>query len=235
LALILARFEPVILMPASSTGLVILARTPALGEVKTRLASEIGTAAALKAYQELLEITLTQAHRWIDLHPGNFAAVQLTSLDFSNPWLASAQARFPKLHFSLQSHGELGERMVGAFRLALEHTDQAIIVGSDCPLLGPRIYTDVATALNDHDVAISPTEDGGFALLGLKSLAAAQASGMFIRPRWSTSTTFEDTVGCANAQGLHVKVLSKLWDVDTAQDWTRWRELVASGQLPEHW
>lgn len=221
--------------PASSTGLVILARTPALGEVKTRLANEIGAPAALVAYEELLEITLTQAHRWIELHPANFAALQLTSLDSSNPWLISAQARFPKLQFNHQCEGELGERMVGAFRLALEHADQAMIVGSDCPLLGPRIYADAANALNDHDVVISPTEDGGFALLGLKDLPAAEATGMFTRPRWSTSTTFEDTLNCAISQGLQVRVLPKLWDIDTALEWNRWRELEASGQLPEHW
>jgi uncharacterized protein len=222
-------------MPARSTGLVVLARTPVLGEVKTRLASEIGAPAAFTAYQELLEITLTQAHRWIDLHPANFAAVQLTTLDLSNPWLAPARARFPKLQFCLQSEGDLGERMAGAFRCALEHADQAVIVGSDCPLLGPRTYTQAAIALDDHDVVISPTEDGGFALLGLKDLPAAQASGMFTRPRWSTSTTFSDTVGCAISQGLKARALPTLWDVDTAQDWARWRELQASGRLPEHW
>jgi uncharacterized protein len=235
LALILARFGHVIVTPAKTTGLVVLARTPALGEVKTRLAADIGAQAALAAYQELLEINLTQAHRWIDLHPGNFAAVQLTSLDLSNPWISLAQTRFPKLQFSLQCQGDLGARILGAFQYALECADQAMIVGSDCPLLRASLYTEVASALDDHDVVISPTEDGGFALLALKNLQAAQASGMFTDPRWSSTSTLADTLKCASNHGLKAKVLPMLWDVDTAQDWARWSKLRANGQLPAHW
>jgi hypothetical protein len=95
-----------------------------------------------------------------------------------------------------------------------------ILLGTDCPALTPDHLQQVADALQTHDAALLPAEDGGYALLGLRR----PAPGVFDGVAWSTSVVAEQTRQRLQAAGLSLWEGPMLWDVDEPEDWRRWQQ-----------
>ncbi|GAA4381289.1 TIGR04282 family arsenosugar biosynthesis glycosyltransferase [Hymenobacter koreensis] len=192
--------------------LLIFARHPALGQVKTRLAHTIGDAEALRVYRDLLAHTHTAAR--------NVEAIKTL-------WLAgeptAAGSEFDTWHDFAQlpqPAGELGERMQHAFTAAFENgATAAVIIGTDCPELSGELLRDAFEQLTTHDVVLGPALDGGYYLLGMRRLIP----DFFHGKTWSTDTVFEATLVDAARLGLHVAQLPPLSDVDTASDLLAWQ------------
>ena len=131
----------------SSVHLLIFARYPELGRVKTRLATGIGDEAALAVYQELLQHTFTvtadvAAHKTLWLAGPPAAPIALPET-----WNSYEQLyQFP---------GDLGQKMQAAFAHAFAvGATAALVIGTDCPGITTQILTEACALLATHDVVI---------------------------------------------------------------------------------
>jgi uncharacterized protein len=203
--------QPINLMPAEPEHLLIFARYPELGKVKTRLAAGLGEAAALAAYRQLL------AHTAAAVAP--LPAVRTLWLAAAPPaeaaplWPGTAQQVQPVVP-------DLGQRMAHAFGAAFAAgARRVVIIGTDCPGLSTDILEAAFHQLRTHDVVLGPADDGGYYLLGLQRPQPALFQGL----SWSTDSVLRDTLAIAAREALTVARLPTLHDVDTAEDWRRWQ------------
>lgn len=197
--------------------LVIFARAPVLGEVKTRLAKHLGEAAALELYEAFLDDTcaLTQG-----LGARRVLAV---AGELTHPKLERL-AKSQRLALEPQGDGDLGARMERAIARHLA-TGPVLIIGSDAPTL-PRAHLHAALdALMEHDVVIGPSDDGGYWLVG----ARVPVPEIFSDIRWSTPEVLPATLQRLGSRS-HALVAS-FYDIDTVEDLARLRAELAA--LPE--
>jgi rSAM/selenodomain-associated transferase 1 len=201
--------------------LLVFAREPELGRVKTRLAAGIGAEAALAVYRELLALTAAAV-----------AAAQVPA----TVWLAEAPAgadptqprpEWPGLPWREQpAAGALGVRMAQAFEAAFAAgAGRVVVIGTDCPGLSAALLRQAFDELLTHELVVGPADDGGYYLLGMNKLEA----DLFLNKAWSTATVLPDTLADAARLGLRVARLPILHDVDSAQDLTTWRGHPAGG------
>jgi rSAM/selenodomain-associated transferase 1 len=105
--------------------------------------------------------------------------------------------------------------MRAAFRQAFaDGYRQAVLVGTDVPLLGPEALAHAFAELEAHDLVLGPTLDGGYYLVGLKR----HAPELFRHVPWSTPEVLAVTLARASACGISCRLLPRLRDVDTARD-----------------
>lgn len=193
--------------------LLIFIRNPELGKVKTRLARDLGNEEALRIYRELL----THTRRVAESVPANRYLYYSDFIDEQDEWSAG---QFRKL---LQPQGDLGERMLSAFELALDENDTAVIVGSDCPGLNTGLLQTAFEQLQNHDFVIGPALDGGYYLLGMQKVYP----GVFLDMTWSTANVFRETTRRIEALGATYFTLPPLSDIDYAEDWERYGPLIS--------
>ena len=203
---------------APDTLLLVFARAPRRGRVKTRLIPELGEDTALDVHQRLLDRTLLQAAAF----PGRARLM----LDDEDKRLA-AHAREMGLEVGLQHGGGLGERMNAALRDGLQEAARVLLVGSDCPVLDQTYLSLALDGLNGARVVLGASEDGGYVLIG-GSDASVWHDGRFEGVRLGTDYAMADTLVALN-DAAPVSVLPPLWDVDVPEDVTRARNL---GVLP---
>ncbi|MBP8310943.1 MAG: TIGR04282 family arsenosugar biosynthesis glycosyltransferase [Burkholderiaceae bacterium] len=209
--------------PGSSPELVIVfARSPRLGQVKSRLAATLGAPAALQAYRELLEHALAAAagcpdvERWLCL-----------TGDDPDGEAAALALRFG-LRVVEQSGADLGERMARALRAGLAGHSRVVLIGCDCPPIDAAVLRAALQALASHDMVFGPTEDGGYALIGTR----APCDGVFASIDWGSARVMAQTRERLRAVGLSAFEMPTLWDVDEALDWARfkaWRAQSGKG------
>ena len=204
-----------------SEHLLVFAREPVLGRVKTRLAAGISPEAALAVYRELLALTAT--------------AVTVAQVP-ATVWLAEAptapadparpRPEWPGLPWRVQPAAEsLGDRMAHAFAEAFAAgATRVVIIGTDCPDLSAGLLRRAFDQLTDHDLVVGPADDGGYYLLGLR----APQPALFANKEWSSATVLLHTLADAARLGLRVFQLPMLHDVDSAVDLARWREAQAA-------
>jgi uncharacterized protein len=182
--------------------LIIMVKEPRLGAVKTRLAAEIGAAAATRFYRgatDHLIRRLASDRRWRTL-----LAVAPDAAIAARRW----PARVPRLR---QGGGDIGVRME---RLLLaQRPHPAVLIGSDIPGIAPRHIAEAFALLCRHDVVFGPATDGGFWLVGIKPLP--HLPGMFRDVRWSSPDALADTL--ANLAGRRIGFAARLPDVDDAE------------------
>ncbi len=193
--------------------IIIFVRNPELGKVKTRLAKEIGDEQALHIYKELLEHT---HHITANLDCDKF--VYYTDSKSENDlW---ENDLFDK---KLQQGEQLGDRMMLAFlELFQQRYSKIIIIGSDCPELTGFIIDDAFDKLDNNDVVIGPSSDGGYYLLGLTKLIPE----LFKNKKWSTDTVLSDTIKDTVKLRTTCSFLTELSDIDTADDLRRYQQML---------
>lgn len=197
---------------ANSVHLLVFARYPELGRVKTRLAASIGDEAALAVYEELLQHTFdatigVEAHKTLWLAGPPVAPVALPE----------AWSSYEQLY---QLPGDLGQKMQAAFAHAFATgATAALIIGTDCPGLTTELLVEASALLSTNDIVIGPAEDGGYYLLGMRELY----SDLFSDKSWSTDSVLAHTLADADRLALSVAQLPTLRDVDDADDLRAWR------------
>jgi len=206
---------------SAAPALVVFAKAPVPGRVKTRLAATIGAAAAVAVYRELAATTL--AHAVAARNAGVVAAIELwcdPGPDHDGLRALAARAG-ATLH--RQPGGDLGARMAGAIADALRRHPAVLLVGTDCPLLDVAYLARAAELLAGHDAVLGPAEDGGYVLVG-----ATRPLG-FAGVRWSSPHALADTEARFADAGLSWRTAATLWDVDTPSDLARWRAATRPG------
>lgn len=169
---------------------VIFAKAPVLGTVKTRLAATIGDAAALAVYRRMLwrcTARLTQ---------GPWRTVLSVTPDAA----ADDNQHWPDgVDRMRQGSGDLGARMLNALMLARPDAP-VLVVGSDIPELAGRHISQAILALQDHDLVFGPSADGGFYLVGASNPPPAD---IFAGVTWSSPSTLSQVVrNCAAPPAL---------------------------------
>ncbi len=219
-AFLARRYDPAP-MPFKPT-LLVFAKDPAPGRVKTRLATAIGADAAAMLYRELVERTLEAAAE--ARRSGAVGAVELCCApDTGGAAFAGWRAQFG-VNLAPQLGDDLGERMRNAFRTVLSRGTPAILIGTDIPLLDADYIASAAEALATHDAVLGPAEDGGYVLVGL-----SRPLEIFGDIAWSTPGVLAATRANLTAQRATWRELAVLWDVDTPADLARYRELPPFG------
>jgi hypothetical protein len=187
--------------------LVVFAKAPRLGAVKSRLARQVGAVAAWRFYRNSLAQTLRRLddrrwRTWLCLTPDTFAPGPL--------WSGDRLA---------QGGGDLGARMARPF--VNLPPGPVVLVGCDIPALERRHVSTAFAALGRHQAVFGPARDGGFWLVGLRRRPAPprHRPGLFTAVRWSGPQTLAETL-----EGFHnqpAALLEILADVDNAADLER--------------
>lgn len=204
-----------VLTPQATLG--IFAKAPVAGQVKTRLAIDIGAAAAATWYAQSLRVIFTRTRAaWPEVE---------RILFFDPPDAESAFDVFPAApaHRVAQVGEDLGARMAAAFQYCFaQGAHGAVLIGSDAPTLPHAYLTEAWHALSTCDVVLGPAEDGGYYLIGLRAVQPA----LFTAVEWSTPTVLDVTMRRARALGLATHSVPEWFDVDTVHDLAR---------LPAEW
>ena len=185
--------------------LIIFVKNPELGKAKTRLAATVGDQKALEVYKLLLEKT-RQVTEALTCDIVVFYSDYIDPNDLWNSGIYSKR---------VQEGDDLGERMSNAFRWAFGNLYESVcIIGSDCYDLTSEIIHDAFTTLNNNDLVIGPSLDGGYYLLGTNKYNQE----IFEDIPWSSSSVFDLTLEKANILNLKVSPLTPLRDIDVEED-----------------
>lgn len=209
---------------APADGVVIVfARAPRPGRVKSRLVSALGAAGAARLQARLLARAVATARS------ARCGAVELHCAPHAGHPLFRRLARRHGIRLREQAGGDLGARMHGALAGALEgahaRADAAVLIGSDCPALRPADMRAAFAALRaGADVVLAPAEDGGYPLIGLKRVSMA----LFEDMPWGGPGVLAETRARAAGLGWSVTLLRTLWDVDRPRDVARLRRAKPS-------
>jgi len=190
-------------------GLIVFAREPIPGAVKTRLAAEIGDHAAAKIYEAMLQNVLKTVRQLSDVESVVFWDCEEESL----PLLAERYRCCARR----QSPGNLGQRMQAAFEeMFANGCELCCIIGSDAPDL-PLSYIQEAyrlLATQQTDIVFGPSRDGGYYLLGLRQVWPQ----LFTDIPWSSTDVLERSLTTARDSGLTASLLPEWQDIDTLED-----------------
>jgi rSAM/selenodomain-associated transferase 1 len=193
--------------------IVIMAKEPKPGNVKTRLTPSLDPQTASRIYHSLLLDRIEQVESLKEAD--HFVAYfPKSSLNFFENIIPSSFSLLP------QKGKDLGERLANIFNtLFKEGYERIIIMDSDSPNLPSRFISEGLKMLNKADLVLGPCEDGGYYLVGLSS----NMPQIFQEIPWSTSEVTEFTVKKAKALDKRISLLEKWYDVDTIEELKRLR------------
>jgi rSAM/selenodomain-associated transferase 1 len=192
-----------------STTVIVFARKPQVGKVKTRLAKNVGAEFASQIYFTLLQRTIAQVSKIRQVRK-----VLMPSNRRHTRWF---RRNYSRLGWSVRPQivGDLGERMEKAVMFELAQDRSVILIGSDVIGHQAKDIEIVCDWLaNGTDVVLGPALDGGYWLVAMRS----EFFNIFRGMRWSQSNVFEVTVERLERENCRFQVLAPRQDVDRAQD-----------------
>lgn len=189
--------------------LLVFAKSPEAGTVKTRLIPYIGVDAATTLYKKLLTRTLNTSARCCFIKKQLWLSGDTEHSYFKE---SSETGSFKKVQ---QFGNNLGERMFNAFDEVLSEFYYAVLIGTDCPgLTGSDLKSAANMLESNKDLVLGPAEDGGYYLIGLKK----NNINLFSNIEWGTETVFSKTVSIAESLGLNIGLLTVRNDIDRFDD-----------------
>ena len=197
---------------------VILARRPRLGLVKSRLGADIGAVAALRFYRTTVA---TVARRlgadgrwttWLGVTPDS-------AVRDRRGWP-------PGVGLLPQGTGDLGERMARC--MTCFGMEPVVLVGSDIPDIGRRHVACAFEALKRNDLVFGPSGDGGYWLVGAGR--GARVGRLFEDVRWSGPHALADTMANIRS-GVRTALIGELDDIDDGAAFRRWRAEEGGGSF----
>jgi hypothetical protein len=202
--------------------LIVFAKAPRPGLVKTRMSPPLSPEQAADLYGHLLDDVLeataqiaadTELRPVVAVHPAEACA--------------ELSLRMPPSFSAIAQRGPgLSERMAWAVDEAAASGAQRILLrGSDSPLLGRASIEAAINGLDEHDLVVLPDRDGGYGLIGLRRPVA----GLFDHPM-STATVLDETLANAHRMGLRCQTLEPGFDLDTVSDLARLERARAAGE-----
>lgn len=194
--------------------ILIFAREPIVGNVKTRLARSIGDQAALQFHQEIVTKTVEMAAN------SGLAELELhVSGNMEHPFFRSMAEQYG-MRICLQEGNDLGEKMFYALNQSLDHTSYCILIGTDCPVMTANYLKQAFDLLEKGlDAVIGPAEDGGYVLIG----ASRVDISWFKNIDWGSQHVLAQSRQRLTANNARYGELPQLWDVDHIDDLHRWR------------
>jgi len=196
--------------------ILIFAKAPEPGKVKTRLISVLGAVGAADLYRRLLRTTVQR-----------IVAAQIAPLIC---WCAPAPhhkefrqlSRDYGITLEAQVGADLGERMEHAASRQLTVGGPVVLIGGDCPVLQVAHLQQTLVWLRDGcDAVIGPAEDGGYVLLGLNRTSPELFRGI----AWGGDSVLNATRNRIRDLGWRWRELEPMWDLDRPADLDRFRAM----------
>jgi hypothetical protein len=185
--------------------LILFVKNKELGKVKTRLAKTIGDEKALFIYKALLQHTRKVAEKVEALRKVYYSKFIDSNDEFESDLFEKR----------IQVQEDLGIKMYNAFKDSFgERADKVVLIGSDCYEINEDIVEKAFNSLDDNDYVIGPAHDGGYYLIGMRSLNKSIFENMI----WSTENVMLDTLLDIKEQNKTYFLLPTLTDVDHEKD-----------------
>lgn len=197
--------------------ILIFAKAPVVGTVKTRLIPALGAEGAADIYSELLTSTI----QWL-------AANQIAPLVC---WCTPDTEHELFQHFSrhycvslkTQIGADLGQRMQFAAVNELKESGPVLLIGGDCPPLNAsHLLQALEWLTTGSDAVIGPAEDGGYVLLGLRRLSKQ----LFRDIPWGSGDVLTITRSRLANLAWNWRELETLWDLDRPTDIDLYRAIT---------
>ncbi|MGQ0813671.1 MAG: TIGR04282 family arsenosugar biosynthesis glycosyltransferase [Gemmatimonadota bacterium] len=191
--------------------ILVFAKRPAAGRVKTRLTPPLPPDEAASVYEACMRDVIALAAR-------QRARVELWYQDERDA-LNYFHNEMPHVAMHAQTAGELGAKMLDAFTRSFgSGAERVVIIGTDSPTLPETVLNAAFDDLHEVDVVIGPSVDGGYYLIGLRATALKDAGILFDEIRWSGPDVFKRTLELIEHAHLQARVLPGWYDVDTITD-----------------
>jgi len=207
---------------SNARSLILFSRSPELGKVKTRLASQLGDARVYDLYQRMVQRQV----RLVNAMPGINRQCWVEGND-NHPVLQPFEGSRYR-----QQGADIGERMGHALAQALTSSDCAVLIGCDSPGIDASTLESAFKVLESgHDAVLGPASDGGYVLIGLRQPQASLFQGM----DWGTSRVLEQTRSALVQAGLTWSELPAMPDIDEPRDLVTHAELVSREYGLDDW
>jgi len=213
-------------IPPPPERLLVFARLPEPGRVKTRLARDIGDERALKLYEAMLRDTLRSIG-------GASETLEIEVLWAPTPSANGDALRraFGERPLAMQTGETLGDRMSMAFseRFFFHRTDKIIAIGVDDPALDRQLLDHAFGLLESCEWVLGPATDGGYYLIGCR--AGAFDPAVFAGVEWGSSSVLRETLSRIGASQQTVALLPQRYDIDVEDDLRRYASDGEGGEL----
>jgi uncharacterized protein len=210
--------------------LLVFARLPERGRVKTRLARDLGDDRALALYEAMLHDTLDAIGR-----PTRGLEIEVLWAPASGANGDALRRAFGDRPLAMQTGATLGDRLAMSFseRFFFHRTQKIIAIGVDDPSL-PRALLDHAFALLDAcEWVVGPAADGGYYLIGCR--AASFRTDVFMEMEWGTPSVLPATLRKLREWQASVAQLPMRNDIDVINDLAAYRSDARVGALLREW
>jgi rSAM/selenodomain-associated transferase 1 len=203
-----------------SVDLIIFARFPHAGQVKSRLARSLGAEKAMELYR------LCAEHAFGECRKLGGKTQLAVFFDDSEDIEQGIRWVGPWFEVFTQKGDNLGQRLTHALDTRFSHGARKVIVmASDTPDVSEKIIAGAIKSLDNHDIVIGPCYDGGYYLIGMKKPHPELFTGI----DWGTGQVYLQTMDAIEKKGLRVHELPKLIDIDTGEDLNKWVEENKTG------
>ena len=195
------------------TAIIIMAKVPRAGNVKTRLQPYLSPDKCVLLSEAFLEDAIDKAQ-------------SLTNdliISFSPNSERDYFTKFENNKFTLlvQKGENLGEKMFNAFQFAfIQGSDAIVMIGTDSPTFPAKFIGQAFKSLKNSDAVLGETEDGGFYLIGLRTLPKE----IFANIEWSSPKTFRQTTENITNSSLKISFLPIWYDIDFPEDLIKLRK-----------
>jgi len=196
--------------------LILFAKAPVVGYVKTRLIPDYSPSQACVIHQQLLEYSLAMLadQPAVDV-------VLYCAPDQQHSYFQSLQDLY-NIKLEDQPPGNLGQKMSTVLSQALLNYKKVVLIGSDIPAINQQYVSKAFAVLDQSPVVIGPAEDGGYVLVGL----TAPMPRMFDDIAWGEANVLQQSM--EKLQPEIPVLLETLWDVDRPEDVARFLQLKAN-------
>ena len=185
--------------------LIIFVKNLNSGKVKTRLAKTLGDKKALQIYQEMLQ-KIKETIQYLPFEKAVFYSDEIVEDDI---WDSGSYKKF------VQEGKNIGERMQNAIEQAYnDGYDKISLIGSDCYQITSSIVMDSFRLLNDYNVVLGPSQDGGYYLIAMTGLY----NGLFEGKDWSTDKVLNQTKSDLEGYDIKHTFVAELNDIDDEED-----------------
>lgn len=190
--------------------LIIFTRYPNPGTSKSSLIPALGEQGAADLHEKMIIRTKDLAVEMQKAKPLN-VQVSYAGADESE----MRKILGDSFEYHLQQGDLMGDRMQSAMENAFSAgAENVVLIGTDCPFITPRILGQAFAGLEDTDVVIGPSTDGGYYLIGLKKPQPV----LFENISWGTDAVAAETLVAAMQNGLEITRIKTLSDIDRPED-----------------
>ncbi len=203
---------------------IVFCKPPVVGRVKTRLIGALSARQAAEAHAACVQDTVAMvnavpgAQQWLYVASGRAAAQRLAKrLRLGKNWRVVTQRG-----------ADLGERMRNAIDEQLRAgAEKVVLVGTDSPWMGRARVARALQLLDKTDVALGPSEDGGYYLIAARRIV----SDIFSQIPWGTAAVLPKTLRALRATRTPFRLLQRDFDLDRPEDLRRVKRMAARGKL----